>query len=61
MPHLQNFSYRSLERLCRMQARLASTRATRDELERMACEYATLADHHEQLPPTDDSSTITSD
>jgi hypothetical protein len=48
MDHLQNFSYRSLERLCRLQAALSSTRATRQELERMASEYAAMADRQER-------------
>ena len=37
-------SYRSLELLCRKQAAMSSTPATRKELERMAQEYKLLAD-----------------
>jgi hypothetical protein len=43
-----NFSYRSLELLCRQQARLAATPEARNELERMALEYRQLADRQEQ-------------
>ena len=39
-----NLSYRSLELLCRQQARLTVTPAARNELERMAREYQQLAD-----------------
>jgi len=42
-----NFSYRSLEVLCREQAQLSVTPDTRSELERMAREYKLLADWHE--------------
>jgi hypothetical protein len=44
MGDLPNFSYRSLERLCRAQAELSTTPQTRKELERMAREYGVLAD-----------------
>jgi len=43
-----NFSYRSLELLCRLQAKLSATPDTRDELERMALEYKQLADSLEK-------------
>jgi hypothetical protein len=45
---LANFSYRSLELLCRQQAKLASTPDARNELERMALEYKALADWQER-------------
>jgi hypothetical protein len=45
---LANFSYRSLELLCRQQAKLAATPDARNELERMALEYKTLADWQER-------------
>jgi len=41
---IPNESYRSLELLCRHQAKLASTPATREALEDMALEYKRLAD-----------------
>jgi hypothetical protein len=41
---LRNFSYRSLESLCRRQAALSSSEEARRELEVMAREYADLAD-----------------
>jgi hypothetical protein len=40
MDHPPNFSYRSLELLCRKQAALSSTPDTRKKLERMALEYS---------------------
>jgi hypothetical protein len=43
--------YRSLELLCRQQAKLSATPATRNELERMAQEYKELADWHERQRP----------
>jgi hypothetical protein len=43
-----NFSYRSLELLCRLQARISATPGTRNELERMAREYKALADWQER-------------
>ena len=46
-----NFSYRSLELLCRQQAKLTSTPETRNELERMALEYKQLADWQEHQRP----------
>jgi hypothetical protein len=48
-----NFSYRSLELLCRLQAKLSATPDTRNELERMALEYKQLADsqEHEAAKP----------
>jgi hypothetical protein len=39
-----NVSYRSLEMVCRQQAKLSATPETRDVLERMALEYKQLAD-----------------
>jgi hypothetical protein len=45
---LANLSYRSLELLCRQQAKLAATPDARNELERMALEYKTLADWQER-------------
>jgi hypothetical protein len=42
-----NLSYRSLELLCRQQARLTVTPEARNELERMAHEYKQLADGQE--------------
>jgi hypothetical protein len=47
---LANFSYRSLELLCRRQAKLAATPEARNELERMALEYKQLADYQEHQP-----------
>jgi hypothetical protein len=44
---LANFSYRSLELLCRLQAKLSATPDARNELERMALEYKQLADSQE--------------
>ena len=44
MHHLPNYSYRSLELLCRQQARLACTPDARRELEHMAVEYKQMAD-----------------
>jgi len=46
-----NSSYRSLELLCRQQARLSATRDARNELERMALEYKRLADWQEHQWP----------
>jgi len=46
-----NFSYRSLELLCRQQAKLADTPDARIELERMALEYKRLADLQEHQWP----------
>jgi hypothetical protein len=43
-----NVSYRSLELLCRQQAKLSATAGVREELERMAVEYMQLADRQEQ-------------
>jgi hypothetical protein len=43
MERLENFSYRSLERLCRLQAALSSTHEAQRELECMASEYAAMA------------------
>ncbi len=45
---LRNFSYRSLELVCRKQAELSSTPEARKELELMAREYRVLADHLEK-------------
>ena len=42
-----NLSYRSLELLCRQQAKLSATTDARNELERMAREYKLLADWQE--------------
>jgi hypothetical protein len=39
--------YRSLELLCRQQARLSAASDTRSELERMAREYKLIADWQE--------------
>jgi hypothetical protein len=44
-------SYRSLELLCRQQAKLSSTPDIRNELERMALEYKRLADWQERQWP----------
>jgi hypothetical protein len=49
-----NFSYRSLELLCRQQAKLSSTPEVRQELERMALEYGRLADWLEHQWPEPD-------
>jgi len=49
-----NFSYRSLELLCRQQAKLSATPETRNELERMALEYRQLADWQERQWPEPD-------
>ena len=43
--------YRSLELLCRQQAKLTSTPETRNELARMALEYKQLADWQEHQRP----------
>jgi hypothetical protein len=52
---LPNESYRSLELLCRHQAKLSSSPEARKELERMALEYKRLADWLErQWPEVDD-------
>jgi hypothetical protein len=48
---LANLSYRSLELLCREQAKLASTPDTRNELRRMSLEYKRLADWQEHQWP----------
>jgi hypothetical protein len=45
-------SYRSLELLCRKQAALSSTKATRMALEEMAAEYRSLADWLERQEPS---------
>jgi len=42
-----DFSYRSLELLCRQQAQLSTTPETRSLLERMAREYKLVADWQE--------------
>jgi len=47
-------AYRLLELLCRQQARLSATPATRAELERMALEYKQLADWQEHERPKPD-------
>ena len=57
MSDLPNFSYRSLELLCRKQAAISSTPGVRRELEQMANEYAVKARLQEQRsdqerPPT---------
>jgi hypothetical protein len=44
-------SYRSLERLCRNQAALSSTKETRAILETMAAEYRRLAEQLERQQP----------
>jgi len=49
-----NVSYRSLELLCRQQAKLSATPETRNELERMALEYKKLADRQEDQWPEPD-------
>ena len=50
-----NFSYRSLELLCRQQAKLSAKTEARNELERMALEYKRLADWQEhQWPELDE-------
>ena len=46
-----NFSYRSLELLCRQQAKLAATPDAQKELERMAREYKKMADWQEHQWP----------
>lgn len=48
---LAKISYRSLELLCRHQAKLSTTAETRDVLEHMALEYKQLADWQEQQWP----------
>jgi hypothetical protein len=53
---LRNFSYRSLELLCRRQAALSSSEKTRRELEIMANEYADLADHADRQRAESDRS-----
>jgi hypothetical protein len=54
MHHLANSSYRSLELLCREQAAVASTAATKRELECMALEYQRLADWQDRQRPEAD-------
>ena len=54
---LRDFSYRSLELLCRKQAALASSEETRRELEIMAGEYAVLADRADRQRTEPDEST----
>ena len=49
-----NFCYRSLELLCRRQAKLSATPDLLDELERMALEYKKLADRQEDQWPEPD-------
>jgi hypothetical protein len=49
-----NVSYRSLEMLCREQAKLSTTPDARNALERMALEYKQLADHQERQRPERD-------
>jgi hypothetical protein len=49
-----NFSYRSLETLCRQQAKLSATPDARNALERMALEYKQLADRQERQRPERD-------
>lgn len=44
MRRSESQSYRTLELLCRQQASICATPATRQELERMAAEYAAQAD-----------------
>ena len=51
MHPVPDLSYRLLELLCREQAALSTTPGTRKELERMASEYAALADRLERQPP----------
>jgi hypothetical protein len=53
---MPNESYRSLELLCRHQAKLSSTPDAREELERMAEQYRRLADWVEfgQTTPRED-------
>ena len=50
-PFPPNFSYRSLELLCRQQAKLSAKSEARNELERMALEYKRLADWQEHQWP----------
>lgn len=54
MHHLGDYSYRSLEYLCRTQAMLASTEQARRELERMALDYQRLADWQDRQRPEAD-------
>jgi len=49
-----NVSFRSLELLCRLQAKLSATPDARNELERMAFEYRLLADSQERRWPDAD-------
>jgi hypothetical protein len=53
---LRDFSYRSLELLCRRQAALSSSEETRKELEIMAREYAVLADRADRQRAESDRS-----
>ncbi|HZR71691.1 hypothetical protein [Bradyrhizobium sp.] len=48
---LAHLSYRSLEALCREQARLSASPAVRNELEHMALEYKRLADWQDEQWP----------
>jgi hypothetical protein len=48
MHNPDGLSYRALETLCRQQATITSTPETKRELERMAREYAALAQFQER-------------
>ena len=56
MHHPESKSYRSLELLCRTEAAISSTPATKMELERMAQEYKRLADWLDRQWPEADKS-----
>ena len=49
--NLTQLSYRSLELLCRRQARLSSNPDVQNELEHMALEYKRLADWQDEQWP----------
>ena len=58
MHHVPNFSYRSLEVLCRQQAAISITPGAREELERMAREYRLLADCLDRQSSDSDVETV---
>ncbi len=55
MHHAADFSYRSLELVCRKQAALSYTPDARRELLRMALEYRRLAELLDQQPAEADA------
>ena len=51
---MQNYSYRSLEHLCRRQAALSAREDTKKVLQEMAREYQQIADYVERQQPTNE-------